>query len=173
MAKNTDFAGDGGTLQITRLRRDRAMAYSKRRAVPFSSGVLILGLGIQNVVANGWVSSPEFNPFLFKGSASPGMDSWFKDAKLGMFMHWGPVSQWGTEISFPLVCKGFPCHPKGPNNTNTNITTTEELKAHREAYTKLATTFNPMDFDADNMAKLAKAAGFKCDYPSPHLDFCM
>ena len=103
-----------------------------------------------------------FNPFKFSDAAAPGLNSWFKDAKLGMFMHWGPVSQWGTEISFPLLCSGFPCHPKGPNNTVTNITTTAELAAHRQAYTDLATTFDPVDFDAVNMAKLAKAAGFRC-----------
>ena len=48
-----------------------------------------------------------FNPFKFREAAAPGMDGWFKDAKLGMFMHWGPVSQWGTEISFPLLCSGL------------------------------------------------------------------
>jgi alpha-L-fucosidase len=104
---------------------------------------------------------PPFNPFKFREAAAPGMDGWFKDAKLGMFMHWGPVSQWGTEISFPLLCSGLPCHPKGPNNTATTINTIAELSAHRQAYADLAKTFDPVDFDAANMAKLAKAAGFK------------
>jgi len=58
-----------------------------------------------------------------------------------------PVSQWGTEISFPLVCNDFPCHPKGPNNTVMNITNAAELKAHRLAYADLAKTFDPVDFD--------------------------
>ena len=102
-----------------------------------------------------------FSPYRFQGSAAPGLDGWFKDAKLGMFMHWGPVSQWGTEISFPLLCSSFPCHPKGPNNTATDITTAAQLSAHRQAYADLASTFDPVDFDAKAMAKLAKAAGFK------------
>ena len=112
-----------------------------------------------------------FSPFNFQLSAAPGLDSWFKDAKLGMFMHWGPVSQWGTEISFPLLCSGFPCHPKGPNNTATTITTPTQLSAHRQAYADLAKTFDPVEFDATNMAKLAKAAGFKyLIYTTVHCD---
>ena len=102
-----------------------------------------------------------YSPFKFQLGAAPGLDTWFKDAKLGMFMHWGPVSQWGTEISFPLLCNGLPCSPKGPNNSQTNITTLAELAAHRQAYADLAKTFDPVEFDAANMAKLAKAAGFK------------
>ena len=40
-------------------------------------------------------------------------------------------------------------------------TTAAQLSAHRQAYADLASTFDPVDFDAKAMAKLAKAAGFK------------
>ena len=164
------------------------------------------------------LQADQFSPYKFQGSAAPGLDGWFKDAKLGMFMHWGPVSQvpfttapthlcphpttpplpvaacrpplphaqpalaltdlsrfvpdqWGTEISFPLLCSSFPCSPKGPNNTATHITNTAELAAHRQAYADLANTFDPTGFDAANMAKLAKAAGFKyLIYTTMHCD---
>ena len=28
---------------------------------------------------------------------------WFQDLKFGLFMHWGPYSQWGCIESWPLV----------------------------------------------------------------------
>ena len=112
-----------------------------------------------------------FNPFKYKANAAPGLDGWFKDAKFGMFMHWGPVSQWGTEISFPLVCESLPCSPRGPNNSVAHITTTAELKAHRQSYAALANSFDPVDFDPQSMAKLAKAAGFQyLIYTTVHCD---
>eukprot|EP01079_Euglenida_sp_SAG-EU17-18_P006201 gene6201-6034_t len=116
-------------------------------------------------------SAAPFNPFKFKGVASPGMDAWFKDAKLGMFMHWGPVSQWGTEISFPLVCTQFPCSPQGPGNHPVHITDAAELSAHRSAYAALADTFDPTDFNATAMAAAARAAGFRyLIYTAVHCD---
>lgn len=104
---------------------------------------------------------PAFSPFVYGAGKAAGLDNWFKDAKLGMFVHWGPVSQWGTEISFPLVCEKFPCSPAGPNNSRVSITGPAALKKHREAYAALATTFDPLQFDPVAMARLAKRAGFK------------
>ena len=71
-----------------------------------------------------------YNPFNY-GQNTPGM-KWFSDAKFGLFMHNGPVTQWGTEISFPLVCTKLPCTPQGPGKKPVHITTTEDLAAHRQ-----------------------------------------
>lgn len=76
-------------------------------------------------------------------------------------MHWAPICQWGTKISFPLVCSSIPCTVQGPNATNIVINNTDELSAHRHAYANLAKTFNPSKFDPDGMARLAKMAGFR------------
>jgi len=100
-----------------------------------------------------------YSPFKY-GPDVPGMQ-WFTRAKLGMFMHYGPVSQWGTEISFPLVCGRLPCTVRGPGNKPLVINTAAELEAHRRAYAALQHTFNPTAFDADAMAQLAKDAGFE------------
>ena len=59
---------------------------------------------------------------------------WFRDAKLGMFMHNGPVTQWGTEISFPLLCEKFPCVVKGPGNVAQTLNNTDDLKDRYSAY---------------------------------------
>lgn len=51
-------------------------------------------------------STEGYTPFLYGQHTAPGMDKWFKDAKLGMFMHWGPVSQ---ASSMCPASAGFPC----------------------------------------------------------------
>lgn len=73
---------------------------------------------------------------------------WFHDAKLGLFIHWGPSSLAGIEISWareshPLDHPGR--HEKMPD----------------EEYDQLYKEFNPVKFDADKWMKLAKQAGFK------------
>ena len=47
------------------------------------------------------------------------------------------------------------------NHSTHVLNNTEELRAHRQAYANLMHTFNPVDFDADYMAQLARRAGFK------------
>jgi hypothetical protein len=84
----------------------------------------------------------------------------FTAGRFGLFVHWGPVSQWGAEISFPLACPSLPCTTQGPNGTSVTITSPQELAGHRQAYADLARTFNPTAFNASALADLAQAAGF-------------
>jgi len=63
---------------------------------------------------------------------------WFKDAKFGLFIHWGPFS--------------IPGDGEWVMN-NRNITV--------KNYTRLEKFFNPIDFDAQAWVALAKAAGMK------------
>jgi alpha-L-fucosidase len=78
---------------------------------------------------------------------------WWKDARFGMFIHWGPVSLKGTEISWSRGGTGIPI----------------------AEYDSLYKQFNPVKFDADAWVKLAKAAGMKyIVFTSKHHDgFCM
>ncbi len=73
---------------------------------------------------------------------------WFNDAKYGMFIHFGLYSQLGG------IYKG---NDKGRYaewiQGNQNIPS--------EEYAKLINTWNPQDFDADEIVKLAKKAGMK------------
>lgn len=95
----------------------------------------------------------------------------FDEKKLGLFTHWGPVSQWGTEISFPLVCTSFPCGSVGPGNTPITLHNEAELAAHRAAYAALAKTFNPTRFNATALAAIAYGAGFRYTvYTAVHCD---
>ncbi len=77
---------------------------------------------------------------------------WWKDARFGMFIHWGPVSLKGTEISWSRG-KEIPV----------------------EEYDNLYKQFNPVNYNADEWVKLAKDAGMKyIVFTSKHHDgFCM
>jgi alpha-L-fucosidase len=76
---------------------------------------------------------------------------WWKDARFGMFIHWGPVSLKGTEIGWS----------RG-----------REIPV--EEYDSLYLQFNPVNFNADEWVKLAKDAGMKyMVFTSKHHDgFC-
>ncbi len=73
-------------------------------------------------------------------SNDPAKTEIFRDAGLGLFVHWGPNSQMGTEISWPL------------NNASPDYV---------EKYYALAETFDPVLFDPSEWARLAELAGFK------------
>jgi alpha-L-fucosidase len=78
----------------------------------------------------------------------------FRDAGLGLFVHWGPNSQVGSEISWPL---------------------NQASRDYIEKYYALADTFNPTEFDAEEWARLAKLAGMEyVVFTTKHHDgFCM
>lgn len=78
---------------------------------------------------------------------------WFQDAKFGMFIHWGLYS-------IPAgVWKGKKIHEyRGPHLAEWIMYAAE---IPREEYAQLANQFNPIKFDADAIALLAKAAGMK------------
>jgi hypothetical protein len=62
---------------------------------------------------------------------------WWREARFGVFIHWGPVALKGTEISWSR------------NGIGTDI------------YDNLYKQFNPVEFNADEWVAVAKAAGMK------------
>ena len=81
---------------------------------------------------------------------------WYRQAKFGMFLHWGPYSQASVEASWPIMV------PKPDGITETD-------------YRALATTFNPTRFDPHAWVDLARQAGQKyMVFTTKHHDgFCM
>jgi len=72
---------------------------------------------------------------------------WWARARFGMFIHWGPVSLKGTEISWSRANT----NPKCPNNG----------PIPAEVYDNLYREFNPTKFSADRWVETARAGGAK------------
>ncbi|HUW62998.1 MAG TPA: alpha-L-fucosidase [Candidatus Bathyarchaeia archaeon] len=73
--------------------------------------------------------------------------AWWREARFGLFIHWGPASVNGTEISWSR--EGHPHDHKGLESVPP------------EVYDTLYQRFNPVKFDADAWMQLAKEAGMK------------
>ena len=73
--------------------------------------------------------------------------AWWRGARFGMFIHWGPVSLKGTEISWSRGGARRGIEGKG------------EIPV--EVYDSLYTKFNPVNFNADEWVSIARSAGMK------------
>jgi alpha-L-fucosidase len=79
--------------------------------------------------------------------SSPARLAWWREARFGMFIHYGPVTLTGGEISWSRANS----NPKCPNHGETPIAVYDNLYQH----------FNPTNFNADDWAGLAHKAGMK------------
>jgi len=74
---------------------------------------------------------------------------WWRDAKFGMFLHWGPVSLSGKEL-------GWGRDANRPWDINKHGPRTED-----PYYDNLYKQFNPVKFNGDEWVKIAQDAGMK------------
>jgi alpha-L-fucosidase len=83
--------------------------------------------------------------------------AWFKQAKFGMFIHWGPYSLASVEASWPIM------EPEA----HWNITEAEYVSLYKQ--------FNPVQFDPQAWVRLASDAGMRyMVFATKHHDgFCM
>ena len=72
---------------------------------------------------------------------------WWAEARFGLFIHWGPVSLKGTEISWSRANT----NPKCPNHGNIAA----------EVYDNLYKDFKPTNFNAGQWVNIARAGGTK------------
>jgi alpha-L-fucosidase len=90
--------------------------------------------------------------------------SWYREAKFGLFIHWGPYSVAGAEASWPIMAPELAAVAFGPQ------------PAISEAeYTALPQQFNPVDYDPRTWVRLARQAGMGyIVFTAKHHDgFCM
>ncbi len=74
---------------------------------------------------------------------------WFRDAKFGMFIHWGPYSRLAGEWNGQQLTGGQ------------GEWIMKDFKIPVNEYRELAHKFNPVKFDARQWVRLAKATGMK------------
>jgi alpha-L-fucosidase len=72
---------------------------------------------------------------------------WWRDARFGMFIHYGPVTLTGQDISW--------------SRANSNPACPNHGKIPVDVYDNLYKRFNPSSFNADDWAGVAKDAGMK------------
>ncbi|WP_211749763.1 alpha-L-fucosidase [Paenibacillus sp. Marseille-Q4541] len=93
---------------------------------------------------------------------------WFRDQKLGLMMHWGIYSQIGLVESWALIDED---EEWSRNEVDWDVSSAE-LK---QQYFDLNKSFNPLRFQPDQWADLAKESGFKyLIFTTKHHDgYCM
>jgi alpha-L-fucosidase len=92
---------------------------------------------------------------------------WFQGLKLGIMMHWAPGSQLGTYESWPLS--------DGDASWSQEDVDWTDIETFKQQYIDANKTFNPIKFQPDKWAALAKECGFKyLLFTTKHHDgFCM
>ena len=71
--------------------------------------------------------------------------AWWRAARFGMFIHWGPVSLTGQELSWSRANSNTHC----PNNGPIPVA----------VYDNLYKRFDPTNFNADQWVRIARKAG--------------
>lgn len=126
------------------------------------TGMLMLSLQLINVTkiyAQSFEEEREDDPLVLKN-----LDEW-KDLKFGILVQWGPYTQWEVVESWTLCSEDEEwCERKSDNYTQ-----------YVKDYENLKTTFNPVNFNPQEWAAMAKDAGMKyIVFTTKHHDgFCM
>jgi alpha-L-fucosidase len=99
---------------------------------------------------------PWMRPLSFAAGMVDDRTAWYREAKFGMFIHWGPYSLASVEASWPIMT------PKAGGISEAE-------------YRELPRRFNPTKFDPSTFVDLARAAGQRyVVFTTKHHDgFCM
>jgi alpha-L-fucosidase len=129
--------------------------------------IVSLGSGILQAQTN-WANPYEQEP---KAERDARM-KWFREARFGMFIHWGLYSVAAGEFD-------------GKPTTGAGEWIMNDMQIHPTDYAKLVPQFNPVKFDAHEWVSIAKNAGMKyicittkhhdgfALYPSALTDWCI
>lgn len=107
-----------------------------------------LGLLVFGQLLAGWTAEPTPRVPVDESAAErDARIAWWRDARFGLFIHWGPSSLSGREISWSRI--GHPHDHPGLESTPA------------AEYDRLYERFDPVKFDADAWMRLARDAGMK------------
>jgi alpha-L-fucosidase len=116
--------------------------------VVFSPRRCFLVLALMLAIGPVWAESPEPAP---AGNETPAQHEarmkWWREARFGMFIHYGPVTLTGQDISWSRANSNPACPNKGTIPV--------------DVYDNLYKRFNPSHFNAADWAGVAKDAGMK------------
>jgi alpha-L-fucosidase len=128
-------------MHIRKLKVIFKMIFIKRSVILFTILVLAFITSVYSQTMDEmWDSSTT-------GKENPNIQ-WFKDAKFGMFIHWGLYSKLAGEW-------------EGKNYYGSGEWIMNQAKIPVKEYARVANDFNPVNFNADEWAQLAKDAGIK------------
>jgi alpha-L-fucosidase len=131
---------------------------TRRQLLSYTSAAPLLA---SSALAGGPAQNANPMPVSLDPSSQPSPENqrtaWYREAKFGMFIHWGPYSLASVEASWPIM------RPSA------------EFKITEQDYRALPHRFNPAQFDADALVELAKSAGQRyMVFTTKHHDgFCM
>ena len=129
----------------------------------FSTAVAEKGQAIVSVAGDVQLEkSAGDEPWLY---ATPEQAQWLKDARFGLFVHWGPISQRGNDLSWSRKGGRRWGKIKAPDNGFIPM----------DEYDALYETFNPTDFDPKEWVQMMQDVGQKyIVFTAKHHDgFCM
>ena len=116
--------------------------------VSLSAGTHVIGLSMDKAVTNG-AAIGNFNWFQFLDNPlTSARTAWWRQAKYGMFIHWGLYSQLAGTYN-------------GKTTTGFGEWIEHDLNIPRSAYDQVAKQFDPTNFNAQTWVNDAKAAGMK------------
>jgi alpha-L-fucosidase len=107
---------------------------------------LLATLSLFVVCLFSWCREAETTP-VDTPHSTPERLHWWTDARFGMFIHYGPVTLTGEELSWSRANS----NPQCPNKGATPV----------EVYDNLYKRFNPVDFKGSDWTSVAKTAGMK------------
>ncbi len=112
------------------------------------------GTGIFGAFAASKEWTPPQDPAVLKKLAE------WQDQKLGLLISWQACVQWGID-SWPLCPERFSWNERRDWTTGMLSPVANDNRAYKRSYENLLTTFNPIRFNPDRWAVVAKDAGVR------------